>query len=152
MKGMWKKRKHSEASVCCQQVINELGHYCHLFSLPPELSLVCLPQASLKTLCCTWVPIHDSLALQSRLIQNISQRFGIPSPDLYLRIKGGNLSLMSHGHWEAGNISLAGGVGKNSPSGFQVYLTNSFTTCQMKLLLFRWQNKLFPLPFLHWAV
>lgn len=51
--------------------------------------------------------------------------------------KKGNLSLVSHGHWEAGNSSLAGRLGKNSPSGFQVYLTNSFTTCQTKLLLFK---------------
>lgn len=66
-----------------------------------------------------------------------AQRLCISSLDFYVPIRRGNFSLMSHRHWVAGKVSLTGQSWQNSPIGFQVNLTNSFTTCQMKLLLFR---------------
>lgn len=140
IKKTWEERKHLQASVCFQQVTSEGSLLPHLL-LPTWIVLLGLSATSfLVTLCCTWVPIHGSLALHRRLkiyMYIYQSKVLYSQPRSLSKNKRGNLSLMSHGHWEAGNISLAERLGKNSPGGFWVYLTNSFTTCQMKLLLFR---------------
>lgn len=92
IKKTWEERKHLQASVCFQQVTSEASLLPHLL-LPTWIVLLGLSATSfLVTLCCTWVPIHGSLALHRRLkiymYIYISQRFCILSPDLYLRIKG----------------------------------------------------------------
>lgn len=112
IKKTWEERKHLQASVCFQQVTSEGSLLPHLL-LPTQIVLLGLSAMNfLVTVCCTWVPIHSSLALHRLKIYIYQSKVLYSQPRSLSKNKRRNLSLVSHGIEELGTFHWQGDLAK----------------------------------------